>query len=154
MLPHELVIRRAQPADIPEIATIEREAFPDPWDERTLHEALAIYPGQFFAARRNGQVLGFIAGGLEDSGEELYGHIMNLAVAPACRGQGIGGLLVRRLEQQFALEGAAGVQLEVRVSNAGAQHFYRRQGYQEVFSVAGYYGNGEDALIMMKWFRF
>ncbi|RXE55650.1 alanine acetyltransferase [Methanoculleus taiwanensis] len=150
----EHTIRRARPADIDEIVAIEREAFPDPWDERTLHEALAIYPGAFFVAGENGQVTGFIAGGLEDTGEELYGHIMNLAVTPACRGQGIGALLVRRLEQQFALEGATGVQLEVRVSNTGAQQFYRRLGYQEVFTVANYYGNGEDALVMMKWFRF
>ncbi|MGB4196055.1 MAG: ribosomal-protein-alanine N-acetyltransferase, partial [Methanoculleus sp.] len=35
-----------------------------------------------------------------------------------------------------------------------AQEFYRRLGYREVFQVASYYSNGEDALVMMKWFRF
>ncbi len=150
----DISIYRAEPADIPEIADIERKAFPDPWDEETLVEALATYPGEFFVARNSGRIVGFIAGGLEDTGEELYGHIMNLAVAPEYRGRSIGTNLVRRLEQQFALGGASGVQLEVRVGNTGAQRFYHRMGYQEVFAVACYYANDEDALVMMKWFRF
>ena len=49
---------------------------------------------------------------------------------------------------------ATGVQLEVRASNTRAQRFYRRLGYKEVFEIDGYYSDGEDALVMMKWFRF
>jgi ribosomal-protein-alanine N-acetyltransferase len=150
----DISIHRAKPTDIPEIADIEQKAFPDPWNEETLVEALATYPGEFFVARNNSHVVGFIAGGLEDTGEEIYGHIMNLAISPECRGRGIGTHLVRRLEQQFALGGASGVQLEVRIGNTGAQRFYHRMGYQEVFAVACYYANDEDALVMMKWFRF
>ena len=79
---------------------------------------------------------------------------MNFAVAPRCRRRGVGRHLLRRLEQEYAILGANGVQLEVRVSNTVAQEFYRRLGYREVFQVASYYSNGEDALVMMKWFRF
>jgi ribosomal-protein-alanine N-acetyltransferase len=63
-------------------------------------------------------------------------------------------MLVRREEQQFAIELAAGVQLEVRVSNTAAQQFYRKVGYRDVFVIDRYYANGEDAVVMMKWFRF
>ena len=62
--------------------------------------------------------------------------------------------LLRRLEHQFALELATGIQLEVRVGNTTAQRFYRRLGYRDIFQIEGYYSNGEDALVMMKWFRF
>jgi len=154
MMPLQLTIRRAQPADIPEIVAIERAAFDDPWDERTIQESLAYYPGTFFVAKNNGDVAGFVAGGIEDTGEEVYGHIMNLAVAPGCRRRGIGKHLIRRLEREYTILGASAVQLEVRVTNTGAQEFYRRLGYREVFQVAGYYANEEDALVMMKWFRF
>ncbi|HOI12691.1 MAG TPA: ribosomal protein S18-alanine N-acetyltransferase [Methanoculleus sp.] len=153
-MPLQLTIRRAQPADIPEIVAIERAAFDDPWDERTIQESLAYYPGTFFVAKNNGDVAGFVAGGIEDTGEEVYGHIMNLAVAPGCRRRGIGKHLIRRLEREYTILGASAVQLEVRVTNTGAQEFYRRLGYREVFQVAGYYANEEDALVMMKWFRF
>jgi ribosomal-protein-alanine N-acetyltransferase len=154
MMPLQLTIRRAQPADIPQIVAIERAAFADPWDERTLQESLAYYPETFFVAKNDGELAGFVAGGIEDTGEEVYGHIMNLAVAPGYRRQGIGKRLVRRLEREYVVLGASAVQLEVRVTNTGAQEFYRRLGYREVFQVAAYYANEEDALVMMKWFRF
>ncbi len=154
MMPLQLIIRRAQPADIPQIVAVERSAFTDPWDERTLQESLACYPETFFVAKNNGDVAGFVAGGVEDTGEEVYGHIMNLAVASGYRRQGIGQHLIRRLEQEYLILGASAVQLEVRVTNTGAQEFYRRLGYREVFQVAAYYANEEDALVMMKWFRF
>jgi len=154
MMPLQLTIRRAQPADIPQIVAIESVAFVDPWDEKTIRESLALYPEAFFVARNNGYIAGFVAGGVEDTGEEIYGHIMNLAVAPDYRRRGIGQQLIRRLEQEYAILGASGIQLEVRVGNIGAQEFYRRLGYREVFQIACYYANDEDALVMMKWFRF
>ncbi|ABN58291.1 Acetyltransferase, GNAT family [Methanoculleus marisnigri JR1] len=153
-MPLQLIIRRAQPADISQVVAVERMAFADPWDEKTLQESLAYYPETFFVARNNGDVAGFVAGGVEDTGEEVYGHIMNLAVAPGYRRRGIGRNLVRRLEREYVVLGASAVQLEVRVTNTGAQDFYRRLGYREVFQVAAYYANEEDALVMMKWFRF
>ncbi len=58
-----------------------------------------------------------------------------------------------RVEQQFLVAGASAVQLEVRASNAAAQAFYRRCGYQDVFTIPGYYANGEDAQMMMRWFH-
>lgn len=154
MMPLQLTIRRAQPADIPQIVAIERIAFIDPWDENTLRESLDYYPYTFFVARYNEDLAGFVAAGFEDTGEELYGHIMNLAVVPEYQRRGIGRHLIRRLEREFLLAGVSAIQLEVRVTNTGAQEFYRRLGYREIFQIACYYANGEDALIMMKRFRF
>lgn len=158
--PHDLVpyplpqIRRAGAADIPAIIAIEKESFADPWDESVFLEALTYYPSTYFVAVCDGAVAGFIVGGLEDTGENIYGHLCNLGVSPRYRRRGIGKLLVRRTEHQFAAELATGVQLEVRVSNNGAQRFYHRLGYRPVFAIDQYYANGEDALVMMKWFRF
>ena len=158
--PHDLTvfplpqIRRAVASDIPAIVTIERESFPDPWDQSVFVEALTYFPATTFVAVCDGMVAGFIVGGLEDTGENIYGHICNFGVSPRYRRRGIGRLLVNRAEHQFALELATGVQLEVRISNAAAQQFYRKLGYRQVFGIEHYYANGEDALVMMKWFRF
>ncbi|MDD1705744.1 MAG: GNAT family N-acetyltransferase [Methanoregulaceae archaeon] len=150
----EVMIRRARPEDISAIADIEAVSFPDPWSAGILAETLTYFQKTFFVATYRGSVIGFIAGGLEDTGEEIYGHICNLAVADPFRKKGVGRMLVLREEQQFAIDLASGVQLEVRLSNYPARQFYRKIGYREVFHIDRYYTNGEDAVVMMKWFRF
>jgi ribosomal-protein-alanine N-acetyltransferase len=158
--PHDLVpyplpqVRRATAEDIPAIVAIEDVSFADPWDESVFREALTWYPTTYFVAVCDGSVEGFVVGGLEDTGENIYGHLCNIGVSPRYRRRGIGKLLVRRVEHQVALELATGVQLEVRVSNTGALRFYQGMGYRPVFAIDQYYANGEDALVMMKWFRF
>lgn len=139
-------------ADIPVIVDIEAESFPDPWTAGTFLELLEYSPTTFFVADTGTDIAGFVAGGLEDTGEEIYGHICNLAVSSRFRRTGIGRDLVRRLEHQFIIESASGIQLEVRLANLPAQRFYRILGYREVFQIAKYYANGEDAVVMMKWF--
>jgi ribosomal-protein-alanine N-acetyltransferase len=150
MNPESRQIRRARPTDIPEIMAIERECFVEPWDEEVFVQTLEWTPFHFFVALAGGRLRGFIVGCMETTGPATYGHISNLGVTGEYRGGGLGRVLVSRLEQQFIVDGAEGVLLEVRVSNTGAQEFYRRLGYQEAFLLSGYYSNGEDALVMMK----
>jgi [ribosomal protein S18]-alanine N-acetyltransferase len=147
-------VRRAGPADIEAIVAIEKESFGDPWDYPVFLEALAYFPTTYFVATVDGAVAGFLVGAFEDTGETIYGHICNLAVSSQFRRRGIARLLVSRAEQQFALELATGVQLEVRVSNTAAQKFYRRLRYRDMIMIDRYYANGEDAILMMKEFRF
>lgn len=148
----DIHIRRARQADLQVICAIEHELFPDPWDESAFRDALYIYPGLFFVAEINGNVIGFVSAGMEDTGDAIYGHIMNIAVRPSCQGKGAGGKLLLRIEFECMVLGAEAVQLEVRVSNDNAQRFYQRHGYSQVFLVDGYYNNGEDAVLMMRWF--
>jgi ribosomal-protein-alanine N-acetyltransferase len=150
MNPEARQIRRARPTDLPEIMAIERECFVEPWDEEVFAQTMEWTPFHFFVALAAGRLKGFIVGCMENTGSATYGHISNLGVTGGYRGKGLGRLLVARLEQQFMVDGAEGVLLEVRVSNTGAQEFYRRLGYGEAFLLSGYYSNGEDALVMMK----
>ena len=147
-------IRRARITDVPAIAAIESESFPDPWGGDIFAEAVTCFPTTFFVATCEDNLAGFVVGGLEDTGEVLYGHICNLAVDLSRRNKGIGRQLVKRIEHQFVLESASGIQLEVRVSNRKAQSFYRKIGYSDAIGISGYYANGEDAILMMKWFRY
>jgi ribosomal-protein-alanine N-acetyltransferase len=158
--PHDLApyllpqIRRASSLDIPAIVEIEREGFSDPWEQEVFVEALTYFPTTYFVAVNEGRVVGFVVGAMEDTGENIYGHIANIAVSRQYQHRGIGRLLVSRFEHQCILELGTGVQLEVRVSNTAAQRFYRMLGYHDIFVIDHYYANGEDAIVMMKWFRF
>jgi ribosomal-protein-alanine N-acetyltransferase len=149
-----LQIRRMREADINAVQEIERYSFTDPWNRDTLVEALEIFPDTNFVSESEGRVTGFIICGVEDTGEEIYGHICSLAVSREFRGMGIGSALVQRAEYQVMLTGATAMQLEVRISNQAAQKFYQKHGYEPVFHFAGYYANTEDAIVMMRWFRY
>ncbi|ADN35317.1 ribosomal-protein-alanine acetyltransferase [Methanolacinia petrolearia DSM 11571] len=145
-------ITRAGLPDISRIVEIENNLFPDPWNEQAFRDVLFYYSNTFFTLKSDGDIVGFITAGIEDTSEVLYGHIMNLAVVPEYRKMGLGGRLMQRMEYEFIVSGAEGSQLEVRVSNGDAISFYKKLGYSQVMVIGGYYNNGEDAVLMMKWF--
>ncbi|MBN2733558.1 MAG: ribosomal protein S18-alanine N-acetyltransferase [Methanomicrobiaceae archaeon] len=145
-------IRRAKKADICQIVGIEKELFNDPWEESAFVDALFYYSGTFFVAEKDSKIIGFVTAGMEDTGESVYGHIMNIAVTPECRCRGVGSSILQRIEYECLVLGADGIQLEVRVSNKEAQRFYQKMGYSQVFLIGNYYGDGEDAVLMVKWF--
>ncbi|HWQ64379.1 MAG TPA: N-acetyltransferase [Methanospirillum sp.] len=149
-----LQIRKMKEADIPAVEFIEQKSFSDFWSRDTLKEALEIFPDTNFIADSPNGIAGYIICGVEDTGEDIYGHICSLAVSPLHRGSGIGSALVQRAEYQVMLKGATAMQLEVRISNQNAQKFYKKLGYEPVFQYAGYYANTEDAIVMMRWFRY
>jgi ribosomal-protein-alanine N-acetyltransferase len=146
------ILRRATQFDISAIVALEQDLFTDPWNREGFSDALKYYHELFFVAIEKNEIVGFICGGMEDTGEEIYGHIMNLATMKNMQRKGIGGSLLRRLELECMVRGAGGMQLEVRVSNTAAQEFYRKYGYTQVFVIDQYYSDGEDAILMMRWF--
>jgi [ribosomal protein S18]-alanine N-acetyltransferase len=149
-----LQIRKMKEADIPAVEAIEQKSFTDSWSRDTLKEALEIFPETNFIADSPDGIAGYIICGVEDTGDDIYGHICSLAVSPLHRGSGIGSALVQRAEYQIMLKGATAMQLEVRISNQTAQKFYKKLGYEPVFQYVGYYANTEDAIVMMRWFKY
>jgi ribosomal-protein-alanine N-acetyltransferase len=147
-------VRRARAADVSRILSIERASFIEPWDEETISQSIELFPTSCFVAEYRGEIVGFLIGSPQPVEEGFYGHVANLAVAEHCRMRGIGHRLLSRAEHQFLLEGALGIQLEVRESNIGGREFYRKEGYEEVFIFPWYYSDNENAIVMMKWFRY
>ena len=152
MQSERITIRRANHADIPVISAIEEALFPDAWDENGFRDVLMYFPATFFVAQKAGLLLGFVCAGIEDTGSEIYGHLLNIASAPTCRKQGIGSMLLQRIEFECMMNGCSAMQLEVRPSNKHAQQFYSRNSYSQVMMLSQYYNNGEDAILMMKSF--
>ena len=146
------VIRKATLEDIPDIYRIELLCFPDPWEYKALFEMMAVFLTSFYIAEAEGRIVGFSAGAVEETGDEKYGHICNIAVSPEMQGFGIGRLLLRKLERDFFVEGCTACSLEVRKSNTKAHGFYERIGYEDVIVFGEYYKDGEDAVVMMRWF--
>lgn len=80
-------------------------------------------------------------------GEDM--HLLNLAVAPECQGQGFGKYLLCSLLQRAAVRRVQNVYLEVRSENRIAQKLYRALGFRRVAIRKAYYRNNhEDAHVL------
>jgi ribosomal-protein-alanine N-acetyltransferase len=141
-----LQIRSLAYSDLPAVAAIERRAFPTPWSIAMFVLELSKPTTLCLAAARDGQLVGYTVCSRYDT----VWHVMNIAVAPEARRQGIASALLRELYARAGDERAQ-FTLEVRRSNQAALDLYHRDG----FRVAGlrrryYQDNGEDALIMWR----
>ena len=97
---------------------------------------------KYLVAEENGKIIGYI-GTEEISGET---HIINMAVHPENRKQGIGKKLI-----EAVLDDENVFFLEVRASNNAAQKLYEKYGFEKVGVRKNYYeDNGEDAYIMRR----
>jgi ribosomal-protein-alanine N-acetyltransferase len=139
------VIRDLAYADLPAVVSIERRSFASPWS-----------PGMFVLEMSRDSTIGLvaeldgrIAGYIVMSSYDRAWHLMNVAVDPGHRRNGIASSLVAR-----ALEKAGGqvpVTLEVRPTNRTAIAMYEKLGFVPRGHRRGYYpDNGEDALIMWR----
>ena len=144
-----LEIRRLTYADLPAVIALERRAFPTPWSLAMFVLELSKPSGICLAAMRDERLAGYLI----CSRYDRVWHIMNVAVDPDHRRQGLATALLNRLLERVADGGGedARFTLEVRRSNAGAIELYERFG----FKVAGlrrryYQDNGEDALVMWR----
>lgn len=78
-------------------------------------------------------------------------HILDLAVRPERRRQGLGRLLLRRVLELGARRGARVALLEVRSSNWAAVELYRSVGFELGGVRRSYYSNPpEDALLLRR----
>ena len=129
-----------------EVAELERVCFPDPWSRNMLKEELENDLAAFLVALDGqGDVAGYA--GLQVVLDE--GYILNVAVRPDCRRQGVAGQLL-----QVFLDFAKGNQLafltlEVRASNYPVIALYGSRGFRGVGRRKNYYEHPrEDAVIM------
>jgi len=141
-----LTIRRLIYADLPQVVSIERRSFPTPWSLAMFVLELSKAAGICLAALDGERLVGYCVCSRYDT----VWHLMNIAVAPERRREGIAAALLRRL---FDEADAPGEQytLEVRPSNEPAITLYEGFGFRRAGLRKGYYhDNKEDALIMWR----
>jgi ribosomal-protein-alanine N-acetyltransferase len=139
-------IRRLTYADLPQVIAIERRAFPTPWSLAMFVLELSKPSGICLAAVGPSGLVGYCVCSRYDT----VWHIMNVAVAPEHRREGIATELLADLFARVD-EPEPRFTLEVRRSNAGAIALYERHGFRGAGLRRRYYqDNGEDAVIMWR----
>ncbi len=128
------------------VADLEKMCFSSPWSEKSLREELSNENATWLVALTDdGTVAGY--GGIHTFLDE--GEIMNIAVDPTYRRQGIAGEILSKLLE--CAVSAEEVFLEVRSSNMPAITLYKNAGFEEISIRKDYYQNpSEDAFIMRK----
>jgi [ribosomal protein S18]-alanine N-acetyltransferase len=144
----ELGLRRLELADLDAIERIERASYRTPWSRSMFASELAKPSSlSFGAVDETGALVGYLV----LSRYVDAWHVMNVAVAPEKRRQGVASALLRRLLEVTKDDTLRGYTLEVRVSNVGAIKLYERFGFVSKGVRRGYYtDNREDAVIMWR----
>lgn len=145
----EYQIKRCSKEYASDLAELERQCFSVPWTYNQLAEELEGDNKHYFAAlKKNGAVIGY--GGFAQILDE--GHIMNIAVAPDSRGQGVGSAIVDALIAKAKDLGIASMTLECAEGNVSAISLYEKKGFIFAGKRPDYYPSGEAARIY--WLRF
>ncbi len=143
----KFTIRKLGYSDLPQVIAIERRAFSAPWSLAMFVLELSKPSGLCLAAVDAGSSR--LVGYLILSRYDTVWHLMNVAVEPVRRRQGIARAM---LEEMFERAGPdEQYTLEVRTSNAPAIALYKNYGFRSAGTRPRYYRDtGEDAVIMWR----
>ena len=161
-----VTLREMTADDIPAVHRVEQaaygdEAWPETLFEGELRNAFASYTvAEAVGAAEQGMERAAVEGDAPASERAILGyagvwfmvdqlHIASIAVDPAVQGRGIGQrLLFDCIDRAWQAEMET-IALEVRPSNERAVRLYRHFGFVKGGMLRGYYGDGEDALLLL-----
>ena len=142
-----MMIVRMNESHVAAVAELEKICFSDPWSEKSVGDELNNPLSLWLVAMEEDRLAGYV-GSQSVMGES---DMMNVAVDPDFRRQGIGENLVNALVEHLAQLGNYCLSLEVRASNEPAISLYQKLGFNQVGRRPNYYRNPkEDALILRK----
>ena len=134
--------------DVAAMANIEKQSHTHPWTEAGLADCFSpLY--RAIGVMQQGELLGFAI--VQQIIDEAT--LLDICVAPAYQGQGLGLLLIRHILSEAKQALAVVMMLEVRESNISAKGLYEKVGFSESGRRKNYYqtSNGnEDAILMDK----
>lgn len=141
----DILLRPLSEADLCAVLAIEEASFSSPWTRASFLNELRSAHSQLTVAEWQGKIVGYLC--CWYVADEV--HILDIAVHPDARRQGIGK---RLLCHAFAIgrqKAARSASLEVRRSNLPARALYEKFRFSEVAVRRRYYSDGEDALLMI-----
>jgi ribosomal-protein-alanine N-acetyltransferase len=142
------LIRPFQPEDFPGVWLLELGEKGARYPASVfIRQASVLFPQTFLVAIVDNTPAGYCIGAVsQDSSSEAW--ILRLRVSPLNRRQRIGSDLIDALLAEFSRRRICLVHLSVAPSNTGALALYRKFGFENSAYHEGYFGDGEDRIIM------
>ena len=142
-----MIIEKMNASHGPQIAELEKVCFADPWSVTSIETELTSRLSLWLVAMEGDILVGYV--GSQTVIDES--DMMNIAVHPDYRRQGIAEALVGALEKALRQQSSRALTLEVRDSNVPAITLYDKLGFTQVGLRKNYYRNPkEDARILRK----
>jgi ribosomal-protein-alanine N-acetyltransferase len=141
-------LRLAGAGDADALAELERAACIHPWSaDQVRAELVRATPDAVLVLEGREGMLAYCAYRIVL--DEM--HVMNLAVRPEARRQGLGRFLLEAALRRAARAGAQRALLEVRTGNAAARALYADCGFVRLGQRKLYFGDPpEDALVLVR----
>lgn len=140
-----LKIREMKADDIEKVMEIEKDVFPEPWDEDVFYYSIVKDSFISVVGIQKNKVAAYMIG---QFGEEKF-HLMNLAVSRKYWREGYGtamiGYLIDILKRR---ENINTCYLELRINNHAAFELYKNSGFRVKEIRENYYSNNNDAIVM------
>lgn len=142
------VLRVARHADMHAIGRLDADVFGEEvYPAFFFRQAMDLWPELLLVAELDGRLLGYALGGVGQ--DRSQGWLLSLAVRPEARGFGLAERMMLRVEQGLTNQGIDRVRLTVNPANP-ARRLYFRLGYALLGEEPGYFGQGEDRLLLEK----
>jgi [ribosomal protein S18]-alanine N-acetyltransferase len=130
-------------ADMETVLAIESNSFDYPWTAEELRSVLRARNCIGAVAELRKQVLGYMVYELHENRI----HLLNIAVDPQFRRQGVGSALLNRLIDKLSQQRRREVVLEVRDPNVAAQLWLRHNGFIATGMLHDHYEDTEEDAI-------
>lgn len=149
-----IIFSKICPDDVSLLQIIEKQAYPNPWSEKIMHDCIqAGYQCIKMTPENEPEIIlayAFMMMGHEES------HLMNITTAPEFLRQGLAQKMLHRLMLISRINHAKQMILEVRSGNPAAIALYHKHGFKTIGTRKNYYQyqgpNGErvkeDAIVM------
>ncbi|MDD0852704.1 GNAT family N-acetyltransferase [Halobacteriovorax sp. GB3] len=150
---NEVDIRRFSKDDyrthLKEVVELDECFFERPWKLENWETFCSSREFYIYCLYDESKIMGFSLFEIINEGEAV--HLHKILLHPVMRGLGKGYRLFEHARNDLAAMGHCGCYLEVATDNKGAIALYEKCGLEVVRRVARFYGNGDDAFIMMNY---
>jgi [ribosomal protein S18]-alanine N-acetyltransferase len=141
-------VRPARRDDLRFLKKIEDRVFEAGYPEPVFRQLLDLFPSLFFVAPAEGEVLGYVVGGLSFPHGDAW--LLSLAVGPEGRGRGLAKALVDALVAAAGEIPARYLKLTVDPGAREALDFYGRLGFVAGPREEAYLGAGYPRVVMAR----
>ncbi len=118
-----------------------------------VYKIILRYFGDYcFITEENGEIIGFAMGIVPQSFPGTY-FLWDIGVAPSYQGQGIGGKLVRELENEIRKLGFKRIEVTIDPFNLSSQKLFEKNGYENISEKMGKTIEVEGKLAVQDYYK-